>query len=533
MTFEGLIFRSKTTGGDDDVGVDMKRTIPWGDVMEHKINSIKSRVPKLKLVVSKKKKKKKRRATSNVNDEQDAQEDNTKVHLLTFQNRSELVLIKRDIAAHLDRDADAAASSNENDGGEHATTANLLGGLGVSFRSSTLLNESFRSESMNESSGTINRSSSRASTRTRESQEQTSSSRIRVETEAHQYTEVVYRKTPGSLLLTTDGVTFCPKARENKEKQICWSWSNILRHKDNKKTAAVAKLKLTLEDGEDVLFTISSRDELERIRNGISGHWEQKEERQDHRPGEATGLAYPVGARTRDQQSENIPVARATALDGDALSAPSALEAPLSVPTRSDDDIEMQQELSPAEMEAMQQELSPAEIEARRDPAMWSITYQQLMELEEKARNLFGKQKYERATMRDINKRILKPSCKETGVSYALRLNPKGLMIDAFITHAWDEPFAGFVEVCAVLLASANHLLSCLLQVHCPKANSSIPPTFFPEVSQACFPYNDAQTQPVDMRNWAVSGRHNGHRAADWNPVWRFSCGFTLCTGSL
>ena len=91
--------------------------------------------------------------------------------------------------------------------------------------------------------------------------------------------------------MTTDGVTFCPRARENKEKQICCSWSNILRHKDNKKTAAVAKLKLTLEDGEDVLFTISSRDELERIRNGISGHWEQKEERQDHRPGEATGFA--------------------------------------------------------------------------------------------------------------------------------------------------------------------------------------------------------------------------------------------------
>jgi len=68
------------------------------------------------------------------------------------------------------------------------------------------------------------------------------------------------------------------------------------------------------------------------------------------------------------------------------------------------------------------------------------------MELEQKALTRMGKATYQKATMRDINRVIIEPQCKETGKSYALTLNPKGLMIDAFITHAWDEPFPAFVE---------------------------------------------------------------------------------------
>ena len=82
------------------------------------------------------------------------------------------------------------------------------------------------------------------------------------------------------------------------------------------------------------------------------------------------------------------------------------------------------------------------------DPAMWSISYQQLMELDERARETLGRNAFQKATMRDINKRILEPHCRTHDTSYALSLNPEGLLVDAFITHAWDEPFAAFVEVC-------------------------------------------------------------------------------------
>ena len=48
--------------------------------------------------------------------------------------------------------------------------------------------------------------------------------------------------------------------------------------------------------------------------------------------------------------------------------------------------------------------------------------------------------------MRDVNQAIIKPLCQRSGRSYALAMNPDGLLLDAFITHAWDEPFGDFVE---------------------------------------------------------------------------------------
>ena len=63
-----------------------------------------------------------------------------------------------------------------------------------------------------------------------------------------------------------------------------------------------------------------------------------------------------------------------------------------------------------------------------------------------KALEVLGRKDLARATMRDINRVILQPTCAENGTSYALSLNPQGLKLDAFITHAWDEPFAAFVE---------------------------------------------------------------------------------------
>jgi len=84
------------------------------------------------------------------------------------------------------------------------------------------------------------------------------------------------------------------------------------------------------------------------------------------------------------------------------------------------------------------------------DPAMCAITYQQLMDLEVKARKKLGRRAYSNATMRDVNHAIIEPSCQETWKPYALQLNPEGLKCDAFITHAWDEPFPAFVEVRSV-----------------------------------------------------------------------------------
>jgi len=78
-------------------------------------------------------------------------------------------------------------------------------------------------------------------------------------------------------------------------------------------------------------------------------------------------------------------------------------------------------------------------------PTMWAISYSQLMNFHEEAATHFG-QSYPNMAMRDINAQIISPVCRSTGSSYALHLNPKGLKIDAFVTHAWDEPFGDFVE---------------------------------------------------------------------------------------
>jgi len=99
------------------------------------------------------------------------------------------------------------------------------------------------------------------------------------------------------------------------------------------------------------------------------------------------------------------------------------------------------------------------------DPAMCAITYQQLMDLEVKARKKLGRIAYARATMRDVNHAIIEPSCQETWKPYALQLNPQGLKCDAFITHAWDEPFPAFVEV--GLIRMSCQLPIPLLQAEC------------------------------------------------------------------
>jgi len=79
-------------------------------------------------------------------------------------------------------------------------------------------------------------------------------------------------------------------------------------------------------------------------------------------------------------------------------------------------------------------------------PHLWSITYQQLLDIEVLARRHFGSWNFHNKSMRHIVDAIVIPKCQERGVSYALALNRQGLQVDAFITHSWDEPFADFVS---------------------------------------------------------------------------------------
>jgi hypothetical protein len=79
-------------------------------------------------------------------------------------------------------------------------------------------------------------------------------------------------------------------------------------------------------------------------------------------------------------------------------------------------------------------------------PAKWAIAFEQLLEVDALATQMYGNHSYRRKTMRDIHRDIIIPQCQETQQSYALSKNPNGRKIGAFITHCWDEPFKDFCE---------------------------------------------------------------------------------------
>lgn len=79
-------------------------------------------------------------------------------------------------------------------------------------------------------------------------------------------------------------------------------------------------------------------------------------------------------------------------------------------------------------------------------PSMWCISYNQLMAVDMQASKKFGTREYPNKTMRDICLQIIERKCSETGKSYALSLNPHGLPIDVFVSHAWDGNFSSFVH---------------------------------------------------------------------------------------
>jgi len=81
-------------------------------------------------------------------------------------------------------------------------------------------------------------------------------------------------------------------------------------------------------------------------------------------------------------------------------------------------------------------------------PCMWATSHQQLMDFDKDARKFFHRrgQWHRNKTVRDINRHIIVPKCRETEKPLAMQWNDEGLRIDAFITHCWDEPFADFVD---------------------------------------------------------------------------------------
>ena len=92
--------------------------------------------------------------------------------------------------------------------------------------------------------------------------------------------------------------------------------------------------------------------------------------------------------------------------------------------------------------------MPPVEIQSserlQTSPEYWAISYDQLVQLGEDAREILGS-KYPNASMRELNEVLIKPICKQKGTSVALSLNPQGRKLTVFVTHGWDENFVEFL----------------------------------------------------------------------------------------
>jgi len=75
----------------------------------------------------------------------------------------------------------------------------------------------------------------------------------------------------------------------------------------------------------------------------------------------------------------------------------------------------------------------------------WGITGKQLMALADQVVQKFTGRD-ENPNVYEVVEKLIKPLCKESGVSYALLLNPKGIKCSTFVTHAWFESFLAFVD---------------------------------------------------------------------------------------
>lgn len=83
------------------------------------------------------------------------------------------------------------------------------------------------------------------------------------------------------------------------------------------------------------------------------------------------------------------------------------------------------------------------------DPAWAAITMQQLLDLHQKARQEF-QDEFPNITMHHVNARILQPLCEKHGKCYAHIVNAEEpLLLNVFVSHAWQEGFDEFVQYVA------------------------------------------------------------------------------------
>ncbi|CAB9522058.1 unknown protein [Seminavis robusta] len=243
------------------------------------------------------------------------------------------------------------------------------------------------------------------------------------------YQSVTVGGKEGSLDMSQDGLLFYKKGKtksRNKPKQIPFSAIQKLQV-----NTTAPKLKLTFKDEEDaVLFAFSGREDMEEVKKEIESHIHLESKKTD--PLRPTSMADPKQSDPPQPSTNDGQIQKA---DDKESAIAHGLERGQAW--------RLQREASIEESKDLQERTE----DIRSRPEMWSITYEQLLQLAEDVKLKFGKFKYKRATMRDVNRKILEPHCIKTGTSYALSLNPEGLLVDAFITHAWDEKFADFVEV--------------------------------------------------------------------------------------
>eukprot|EP00443_Scrippsiella_acuminata_P044682 CAMPEP_0115285424 /NCGR_PEP_ID=MMETSP0270-20121206/61415_1 /TAXON_ID=71861 /ORGANISM="Scrippsiella trochoidea, Strain CCMP3099" /LENGTH=335 /DNA_ID=CAMNT_0002702429 /DNA_START=46 /DNA_END=1054 /DNA_ORIENTATION=+ len=88
------------------------------------------------------------------------------------------------------------------------------------------------------------------------------------------------------------------------------------------------------------------------------------------------------------------------------------------------------------------------------DPALWAISYEQLMAFAKELKKTWGPEIYEILTMRDVVALAIEPHCAQHGSSYAMSQNPQGLRVSGFVTHCWDERFSKFVSSIQKMIGS-------------------------------------------------------------------------------
>jgi len=283
---------------------------------------------------------------------------------------------------------------------------------------------------------------------------------VRKGTEEIRYDGVIYQETSGSLVLTETTMEFHPETTTPQQHEFAVGWDNVVKHSANAASNTTPKLRVVINNNgvqKNEIFRFITRDELLRLQKDSDSH---KASMDSHHPPPAAGNRRPSDQAKKEVLPEgkqvsnicpaapDIPVAVASAVvSPEAVEDVPTVTIPIKKKPKLDEtDVQMQAiERWKKSVKSRAGNPKPATGPPAKEPAMWAISYQQLMDIQKLVEKKLGR-KYQQATMRDVNKAIIEPSCAEHGKSYALTLNPVGLKLDAFVTHAWDEPFDQFIE---------------------------------------------------------------------------------------